>query len=108
MTPGLQQRVVEVHPEVSFWAMAGKQPMQHKKRRQAGYDERAALLEEKLGATIWPRNEAFEIARPAKPDDLLDAAVDAWTAGRVAEDNAERLPTNPPIDRRGLKMEIVY
>jgi predicted RNase H-like nuclease len=52
MTPELQQRVVEVHPEVSFWAMAGKQPMQHKKRRQAGYDERAALLEEKLGATI--------------------------------------------------------
>jgi len=108
MTPELQQRVVEVHPEVSFWAMAGKQPMQHKKRRQAGYDERAALLEERLGLSIWPRNEAFGIARPAKPDDVLDAAVAAWTARRVAEDNAERLPINPPKDRRGLRMEIVY
>jgi predicted RNase H-like nuclease len=108
MTPELQQRVVEVHPEVSFWALAGKQPMRHKKRRQAGYDERAALLEEKLGVSIWPRKEAFEIARPAKPDDLLDVAVAAWTARRVAEDNAERLPTNPLVDRRGLKMEIVH
>lgn len=108
MTPELQQRIIEVHPEVSFWAMAGKQPMRHKKRRHAGYDERAALLEETLGVTIWPRKEAFKIARSAKPDDVLDATVAAWTARRVAEDSAERLPTNPPIDRRGLRMEIVY
>jgi predicted RNase H-like nuclease len=108
MTPELQQRVFEIHPEVSFWALAGKQPMVHKKRRQAGYDERAMLLEEKLDVTIWPRKEAFENARPAKPDDVLDAAVAAWTARRVSEDNAELLPTNPPIDRRGLRMAIVY
>ena len=82
--------------------------MVHKKRRQAGNVERAVLLEEKLGTTIWPREEAFEIARPAKPDDVLDAAIAAWTARRVAEDNAERLPTNPPMDRRGLRMAIDF
>ena len=79
--------------------------MVHKKRRQAGNVERAVQLEEKLGTTMWPREEAFEIARPAKPDDVLDAAIAAWTA---REDNAERLPTNPPINRRGSRMEIVF
>jgi predicted RNase H-like nuclease len=108
MTPALQQRIVEVHPEVSFWAMAGNQPMQHKKRRQAGYDERAGLLETRLDVSIWPRKDAFKAAPPAKPDDLLDAVVAAWTARRVAEGKAERLPNNPSEDRHGLRMEIVY
>lgn len=44
MTPALQRRVVEVHPEVSFWALAGERPMTHHKGKAEGYEERRALL----------------------------------------------------------------
>jgi predicted RNase H-like nuclease len=106
MSPALQDRVVEVHPEVSFRVLAGR-PLGHPKRKSAGYDERRALLEAALGISIWSR-DARAAARPSQPDDLLDATVVAWTARRLAEGRAERLPPDPPRDRRGLRMEIVY
>jgi predicted RNase H-like nuclease len=107
MTSELQRRVVEVHPEVSFCALAGE-PMAYPKRTPAGYEERRKVLEAAMRLAIWSRKEAFKIARPAKPDDLLDAAIAAWTARRVAEGMAVRLPEEPPVDRRGLRMEIVF
>ena len=103
-----QDRVCEVHPEVSFWRVAGGRPMVYRKTWPEGFDERRALLAEALEFPIWSRDEARTIARPAQPDDLLDATVVAWTAYRVAQGIAERLPSDPPIDRRGLRMEIVY
>lgn len=103
-----QDRVVEIHPEVSFWALAGRQPMQYRKTWPEGYAERQTLLADAFAMLIWPREEARELARPAAPDDVLDAVVAAWTARRVAEGVAERLPGDPPVDRRGLRMEIVY
>jgi predicted RNase H-like nuclease len=103
-----QERVFEVHPEVSFWALAGR-PMDLKKNTPDGYEERRVLLSDALGLPIWSRTEAFAIVRPASPDDLLDAAVAAWTAWRAADNRAKRLPGNGPArDARGLKMEIVY
>ncbi len=56
----------------------------------------------------WPREAARDLARPAAPDDLLDAVAAAWTARRVVEGIAERLPAEPAMDRRGLRMEIVF
>jgi predicted RNase H-like nuclease len=102
-----QGRVFEVHPEVSFWALAGR-PMEFKKGKPDGYEERRALLNKELGLPIWSRTEASAVARPASPDDLLDATVAAWTARRSAEGRAERLPTDPEIDSRSLRMEIMY
>lgn len=107
VTPDMQARVFEVHPEVSFWALAGR-PMGHAKRRAEGYEERRALLTAAFGVPIWTRAEARGIARPASPDDLLDAVVAAWTALRVSQGRAGRLPTEPLVDGRGLRMEIVY
>ena len=37
LTPSIQGRVFELHPEVSFWALAGGQPMAHPKRTVKGY-----------------------------------------------------------------------
>lgn len=107
MTPSLQQRVIEVHPEVSFRAIAGRS-IAHPKRKPAGYDERRELLQEALDTSIWSREEARAVARPAQPDDLLDATVVAWTAYRFARVIAEHLPPEPPVDRSGLRMEIVF
>ena len=124
MTPLLQNWVVEVHPEVSFYALNGGTPMAFSKGDNEGYDERAALLRAVLGLPIPTRPEALLILRefrperdsdpavkrlrPASPDDLLDAIVAAWSASRVANGVAKRLPENGETNADGLRMEIVF
>jgi predicted RNase H-like nuclease len=108
MTPELQERVVEIHPEVCFWAAAGQRPMTYKKKKTEGYEERRGILARILERSIWSREEARAVARPAAPDDVLDAVVAVWTGRRVAEGRANRFPANWERDRRGLRMEIVY
>jgi predicted RNase H-like nuclease len=103
-----QARVFEVHPEVCFWALANRRPMTFRKTWPEGYDERVALLETAFAMPLWSREEARDVARPAAPDDLLDAVAGAWTARRLVEGVAERLPAEPAVDRRGLRMEIVF
>ena len=107
MTPEFQQRVREIHPEISFWALNGKKPMQHNKKRLIGRNERIKLL-----APIFPGVQELiaEARRPRQvaPDDILDALVAAWTAGRVVVGRGKTLPEDPKIDRKGLKMEILY
>lgn len=109
VTPELQDQIIEVHPEVSFWAVAGQQPMTYSKRKPEGFNERRALLMSALdGISIPDRQEARQLVRPASADDVLDAIVAAWTAHRHATGNAGRLPDDPDIDGHGLRMEIVY
>lgn len=108
MTPVLQRRVVEVHPEVSFWALNGRVPMQHAKKRPDGFAERRHALAAAFGIAIPDRTDARSLAPPAGADDLLDAIAAAWTAWRQADGRAERLPLVPPVDERGRRMEIVY
>jgi predicted RNase H-like nuclease len=102
MTPDLQLRVSEVHPELSFAELNGGRPVLSKKRLRKGRDERWALLEQ-AGFAKPTRPRAGE-----KEDDLLDACAAAWSASRVALQRAARLPPNPPCDGRGLRMEIVW
>lgn len=108
VTPDMQGLVFEVHPEVCFWALAGKRPMIYKKSKPEGYEERRSLLAAELGHSLWTRKDAFSLARPAQPDDVLDATVAAWTARRVAMGREGRLPVNPEKDARGRRMEMVY
>lgn len=107
MTPELQSRVREIHPEVLFWALNHEQPMQHKKSRVVGREERIRIL-----SPIFPNvREIVAKARKPKevaPDDILDALVAAWTAGQAVMGKAETLPQNPELDSKGLKMEILY
>ena len=102
MTPSLQERVVEGHPEVSFRALGGR-PMCFNKKRPAGRAERRALLVGVFDAALPERSPAG-----AALDDLNDACVLAWTAARVVSGQAQRLPPAPQHDGRGLRMEIVY
>ena len=77
------ERVIEVHPEVSFSELA-RRPLLSKHRTD-GLAERRALLEE-AGLEV---PESFP--RIAEPD-LLDATVAAWTAARYARGEALPLP----------------
>ena len=104
MTPQLQERVREVHPEVCFWALNRHQPLEDHKRSPAGEQQRRELV-----AGVFANDLAnFDVPRGAALDDLYDACAAAWTAGRIAYGTAERFPPDPDLDSTGLRMEIVY
>ena len=83
------RRVREVHPEVSFAALAG-QPLLQGKKTWNGQHERAALLR-RVGIEIPRQLDAGRVAA----DDVLDAAVVAWTATRIARGEHRTLPADP-------------
>jgi predicted RNase H-like nuclease len=70
----------EVHPELSFAALAGA-PLADSKHTRSGLAVRRALLTA-AGIVVPPR------ARGAAEDDLLDAAAVAWSARRIAAGTA--------------------
>jgi predicted RNase H-like nuclease len=98
----LQKKIREVHPELSFLAISAN-PMTHSKKTKSGYLERRETLSD-----FWNLIEKLEDERPrdVAKDDVLDACVACWTAKRILEHAAERVPSEPPIDSKGLRMEI--
>lgn len=113
MTPELQAVVHEAHPELAFRSLTGAS-MQYSKKTRKGREARLHALKQAPGK-LFPRirsafAKALKSFRRAQvaPDDLLDAYVLAWTALRIARKQATRVPTYPPIDQKGLRMEIWY
>jgi len=79
-------RIIEVHPEVSFRAIL-ERPLGHTKKTWAGQNlRRAALLSVGLALP-----DDLGPAGSAAPDDVLDAAVVAWSAHRHAQGRSCRL-----------------
>jgi len=106
MTPELQRRVREIHPEVSFWALNGKKAMQYSKRSLMGRRERMEALSADFSEIEQIMAKACR-AGQAGPDDILDGLVAAWTAGQAVMGKAETLPQRPELDGKGLRMEIL-
>ena len=104
ITPECQRWVFEVHPEVCFWALAGGHPMAHRKKAKAGVAGRFNLLRR-----VFPDIERQLQNRPANVgrDDLLDAAVAAWTALRICKGEGRRV-CEPERDDKGLAATIWY
>lgn len=113
MTSQLQTSVHEAHPELAFRSLAGA-PMQHNKKTLAGREERLQALARASGGRLSGIREACENALKTfkrsqiVPDDLLDAYILAWLALRIVERQANRVPSDPPVDEKGLRMEIWY
>lgn len=80
------ERVFEVHPEVSFRALAGR-ALAPKKTWNGQMSRRAAL--ERTGVGL-PDDVGAGVNVPA--DDVLDAAAAAWSAARIGRGDAEALP----------------
>lgn len=106
ITPELQQSLIrEIHPELCFYELNGKQPMKFGKKSPAGWaDRRKSLIARGYGPVIeeaqkYPRSQVAE-------DDILDACVACWTAERIATGKAIRIPSEPQEDSRGLLMEM--
>lgn len=77
------ERIIEVHPEVSFRQLA-RRPLPSKNRSE-GLVERRRLLHEE---GVQLPDAAPRIREP----DLLDATIAAWTAARYARGEALALP----------------
>jgi predicted RNase H-like nuclease len=84
---GRDPRVIEVHPEVSFRAMAGE-PLAFAKNTWNGQALRRALLARHDVALADRLDEAGGVP----PADVLDAAAVAWTARRHARGESQSLP----------------
>jgi predicted RNase H-like nuclease len=103
ITPNMQARVRESHPEVSFCALNGD-CLPHAKHTREGLERRCRLLQGVYGDAA----REWRAPRGASLDDLYDAAVLAWSAARAVRGQAQTLPAAPEMDERGLRMEIVF
>jgi predicted RNase H-like nuclease len=92
-------RVVEVHPELSFAVLnrqqGGSGPLEHYGEGWAAANERLELFQ---AAGLSPETTLDEAN--AHPRSVLDAAIAAWTARRVAQGEARVFPEQPPSDPR--------
>jgi predicted RNase H-like nuclease len=98
--------VREVHPEVSFFYMNGRMPMRFSKKKALGREERITLLRSWCGNSIDESLATYRHLR-CKTDDIIDAFAALWSAQRFYHRESVSLPSHPPFDRYGLKMEII-
>ncbi len=102
--PDHQAWVYEVHPEVSFWRLNNGRAMKCSKSRPAGREERRSVLSRQ-----FPEIDRHIAQRPkgVGVDDVLDAAVAAWSAMRLWEGSAEMVCA-AGLDNRELRVAIHY
>jgi predicted RNase H-like nuclease len=93
-------RLYEVHPELSFAALAGA-PLPDTKHTPAGLAVRRDLLA-RAGITLPPR------VAGAAANDLLDAAAVAWSALRIAAGTAVTLTNRDQPADDGAEVAIRY
>ena len=96
-------RVYEVHPEVSFVALAG-QHLEVSKKQWNGHNVRRALLA--AHGILIP--DDLGNTGTVGADDILDAAAAAWSAHRIVEGQAVALPEELEYDVAGRRVAIWY
>jgi predicted RNase H-like nuclease len=105
-SPALRGWMREVHPELSFLAMAGA-PLPHAKKTAAGRNQRLKLIGAAFGGDAFASlRDRFRRGAVAD-DDLLDAFAALWSSERLLRGEALVLPPTPEWDATGLAMEIV-
>lgn len=109
IAPDHQSRIFESHPELAFWMMNGETPLSLPKKVKgqpypAGLDLRRALLR-KNGVPVDGLVHDYR-RRDVGPDDLLDACACTLVAWRILIGRSIRFPADPPLNAKGLRMEI--
>ncbi|GAA2782711.1 DUF429 domain-containing protein [Kitasatospora paracochleata] len=98
------QRLIEVHPELSFRELAGGATVRPGKKTWNGTAVRRRLLA--AAGIVLP--DDLGGAGTVPPDDCLDAAAAAWSAQRYLEGRAVSLPDPPEPDRLGRPVAVRY
>ena len=104
-----RQRILEVHPELCFWAFNNKQPVLSKKKEESGIQDRRKILQSHFSKS----DEIYEYAMRGFPrnkvgiDDIIDATVVAITALRYRK-GLISIPEQPQVDSTGLPMKMVF
>ncbi len=108
MTPALEGRIYEVHPELAFWRLNGKAEIKLPKKvksraNPSGLDLRRDLLVSKgVPQDFLDQKPPSGCGR----DDLLDAAANSLIAGGIFNRQAKPFPENYQRDGKGLRMAI--
>ena len=107
--PSHQSRIYESHPELAFSVMNGEAPLPLPKKVKGspyppGLDLRRSLLRQN-GLPVDSLSPDYR-RRDVGPDDLLDACACTFVAWRILNRRSIRFPANPPLNARGLRMEI--
>ena len=98
------------HPELAFWAMNGGNPLPLPKKIKGkvsvpGIELRRELLT-RAGFPMHRLPPVHYRRIDVGADDLIDACACAWVARRILEKKHFCFPANPPMDAKGLRMEI--
>lgn len=101
-----QERLHEVHPELSFAMMSGDVPMRAAKRHPEGQRMRMEALAAVFGAHVVDAAVAGRDRRTTQADDVLDALAVLWSAERLVQGEAEVLGDPAARDATGLVMRI--
>ncbi|HKO57509.1 MAG TPA: DUF429 domain-containing protein [Thermoanaerobaculia bacterium] len=105
--PDLRDRVIEVHPEVTFAHWRGA-PIVEGKKTEEGAAIRRALVDTHFGADAVEAVRRRYRQAEAADDDILDAFAALRTAERIMSAEAATIPERPAHDGAGLPMRIVY
>jgi len=80
--------------------------MSESKKKPLGRAERVSLLRTWCGEAI-DQTLAKRASLQCEADDIVDAFVALWTAERIRRAEAVSVPSIPPLDAHGLRMEMV-
>ena len=107
--PGATPLVKEVHPELCFWGLNDRHPIEPSKKKRTGFDERLSVLKgiESRTQEIFDQASCKFRRKDVGRDDILDALVAALVA-RCGYDQFQTVPEVPPNDAKGLPMEMVF
>ncbi|APV44468.1 putative nuclease (RNAse H fold) [Dehalogenimonas formicexedens] len=102
-----RKKILEIHPELCFWALNNSKPMEHNKKTEPGFKERLNILKKHQ-----PKVDDILTCALAQPnwkiakDDIVDALVGAMV-GLLTQGQLTTLPDDPTLDSTGLAMQMV-
>ena len=106
MTPSIQERIIEFHPELAWRRAAGC--TLDSKHQQMGISQRREILDKDIPALDELLSWKLRLGSAAKLDDLLDALIGLSVAEQVLTKAGCFLPVGKELDIRGLTMQIWY
>ena len=104
----LQDKLYEVHPEISFKALNDGDSIVAAKRNPKGGSIRRSLVENHFGSSAFNEIRKNHYLKDVAKHDIIDAFAVLWTAERIYCGKAVSIPSEIEFDSLGLRMGIWY